>query len=92
MFVAQEQLQRLEVELGEVTKNKEKLQRNLLELTEYMHMLRITRSFVQRSAEVSIFTVDTPDSWRNCIPFRKKQSLCYEFGVFFNSLASCLYS
>ncbi|XP_003974948.1 V-type proton ATPase 116 kDa subunit a [Takifugu rubripes] len=46
-----EQLQRLEVELGEVTRNKEKLQRNLLELTEYMHMLRITRSFVQRSAE-----------------------------------------
>ncbi|XP_068166587.1 V-type proton ATPase 116 kDa subunit a isoform X2 [Antennarius striatus] len=46
-----EQLQRLEVELGEVTRNKEKLQRNLLELTEYTHMLRITRSFVQRSAE-----------------------------------------
>uniref|UniRef100_A0A3P8W2Z2 V-type proton ATPase subunit a n=1 Tax=Cynoglossus semilaevis TaxID=244447 RepID=A0A3P8W2Z2_CYNSE len=46
-----EQLQRLEVELGEVTKNKEKLQRNLLELTEYTHMLRITRSFVQRSTE-----------------------------------------
>ncbi|XP_049905999.1 V-type proton ATPase 116 kDa subunit a [Epinephelus moara] len=46
-----EQLQRLEVELGEVTRNKEKLQRNLLELTEYTHMLRITRSFVQRTAE-----------------------------------------
>uniref|UniRef100_A0A3Q4BQ91 V-type proton ATPase subunit a n=1 Tax=Mola mola TaxID=94237 RepID=A0A3Q4BQ91_MOLML len=46
-----EQLQRLEVELGEVTRNKEKLQRNLLELTEYTHMLRITRNFVQRSAE-----------------------------------------
>lgn len=51
---AQEQLQRLEVELGEVTRNKEKLQRNLLELTEYMHMLQITRSFVQRSAEVGV--------------------------------------
>lgn len=50
----QEQLQRLEVELGEVTRNKEKLQRNLLELTEYTHMLRITRNFVQRSAEVSV--------------------------------------
>lgn len=71
---AQEQLQRLEVELGEVTKNKEKLQRNLLELTEYMHMLRITRSFVQRSAEVSIFTVDTPDSWSYFIPYSKKNN------------------
>uniref|UniRef100_A0A669CGE6 V-type proton ATPase subunit a n=1 Tax=Oreochromis niloticus TaxID=8128 RepID=A0A669CGE6_ORENI len=49
-----EQLQRLEVELGEVTRNKEKLQRNLLELTEYTHMLRITRNFVQRNAEVSV--------------------------------------
>uniref|UniRef100_A0AAX7U4H4 V-type proton ATPase subunit a n=1 Tax=Astatotilapia calliptera TaxID=8154 RepID=A0AAX7U4H4_ASTCA len=49
-----EQLQRLEMELGEVTRNKEKLQRNLLELTEYTHMLRITRNFVQRNAEVSV--------------------------------------
>lgn len=49
----QEQLQRLEVELGEVMRNKERLQKNLLELTEYTHMLRITRNFVQRSAEVS---------------------------------------
>ncbi|XP_041854932.1 V-type proton ATPase 116 kDa subunit a [Melanotaenia boesemani] len=46
-----EQLQRLEVELGEVTRNKERLQKNLLELTEYTHMLRITRNFVQRPAE-----------------------------------------
>uniref|UniRef100_A0AAX7TUK4 V-type proton ATPase subunit a n=1 Tax=Astatotilapia calliptera TaxID=8154 RepID=A0AAX7TUK4_ASTCA len=45
---------RLEMELGEVTRNKEKLQRNLLELTEYTHMLRITRNFVQRNAEVSV--------------------------------------
>lgn len=51
---SQEQLQRLEVELGEVTRNKEKLQRNLLELTEYTHMLRITRNFVQRASEVSV--------------------------------------
>lgn len=50
----QEQLQRLEVELGEVTKNKEKLQRNRMELTEYTHMLHITRTFVQRPAEVSV--------------------------------------
>lgn len=40
------------MELGEVTKNKEKLQRNRMELTEYTHMLRITRNFVQRPAEV----------------------------------------
>uniref|UniRef100_A0A8D3D518 V-type proton ATPase subunit a n=1 Tax=Scophthalmus maximus TaxID=52904 RepID=A0A8D3D518_SCOMX len=50
----QEQLQRLEVELGEVTRNKEKLQKNLLELREYTHMLRITHSFVQRTSEVSV--------------------------------------
>ncbi|TRY65291.1 hypothetical protein DNTS_015443 [Danionella cerebrum] len=41
-----EQLQRLEVEISEVAKNKEKLQRNLLELTEYTHMLRITHTFM----------------------------------------------
>ncbi|XP_020644519.2 V-type proton ATPase 116 kDa subunit a 2 [Pogona vitticeps] len=51
MLEIQEQLQKLEVELREVTKNKEKLRRNLLELTEYTHMLRITRSFVRRTAE-----------------------------------------
>uniref|UniRef100_A0A8C1W0S3 V-type proton ATPase subunit a n=1 Tax=Cyprinus carpio TaxID=7962 RepID=A0A8C1W0S3_CYPCA len=42
----QEQLQRLEVELSEVARNKEKLQRNQLELTEYTHMLRITHTFM----------------------------------------------
>ncbi|XP_066509666.1 V-type proton ATPase 116 kDa subunit a 2-like [Hoplias malabaricus] len=46
-----EQLQRLELELSEVTRNKEKLQKNLLELTEYTHMLHITRNFVQRNVE-----------------------------------------
>uniref|UniRef100_A0AAR2L4U6 V-type proton ATPase subunit a n=1 Tax=Pygocentrus nattereri TaxID=42514 RepID=A0AAR2L4U6_PYGNA len=51
-FALQEQLQRLELELSEVTRNKEKLQKNLLELTEYTHMLRITRNFVHRNAEV----------------------------------------
>uniref|UniRef100_A0A4W5ND66 V-type proton ATPase subunit a n=1 Tax=Hucho hucho TaxID=62062 RepID=A0A4W5ND66_9TELE len=56
----QEQLQRLEVELSEVTRNKEKLQKNLLELTEYTHMLRITRNFVHRSAEVG--TTSSPQS------------------------------
>uniref|UniRef100_A0A665URB8 V-type proton ATPase subunit a n=1 Tax=Echeneis naucrates TaxID=173247 RepID=A0A665URB8_ECHNA len=39
-------LQRLEMELSEVARNKEKLRRNLLELTEYTHMLKITRTFI----------------------------------------------
>lgn len=82
---AQEQLQRLEVELGEVTKNKEKLQRNLLELTEYMHMLRITRSFVQRSAEVSVFTEGTPESQSTRVPLHSYG------GLLFFLLASSLY-
>ncbi|XP_040203269.1 V-type proton ATPase 116 kDa subunit a2 [Rana temporaria] len=47
----QEQLQKLESELREVNKNKEKLQKNLQELTEYTHMLRVTRDFVQKSSE-----------------------------------------
>lgn len=48
----QEQLQKLEVELREVTKNKEKLRKNLLELIEYTHMLRVTKKFVRRNVEV----------------------------------------
>uniref|UniRef100_A0A4W3J1Q7 V-type proton ATPase subunit a n=1 Tax=Callorhinchus milii TaxID=7868 RepID=A0A4W3J1Q7_CALMI len=48
------QLQQLEVELREVTKNKETLKRNLLELTEYNHMLRVTTSFVRRALDVSV--------------------------------------
>ncbi|KAJ8286295.1 hypothetical protein GJAV_G00036820 [Gymnothorax javanicus] len=44
-----ERLQRLEVELSEVARNKEKLQKNLLELTEYELMLRVTRGFMRRS-------------------------------------------
>uniref|UniRef100_A0A5F8GXD3 V-type proton ATPase subunit a n=1 Tax=Monodelphis domestica TaxID=13616 RepID=A0A5F8GXD3_MONDO len=47
----QEQLQKLEVELREVTKNKEKLRKNLLELIEYTHMLRVTKTFVKRNIE-----------------------------------------
>uniref|UniRef100_A0A8D1T0R1 V-type proton ATPase subunit a n=2 Tax=Sus scrofa TaxID=9823 RepID=A0A8D1T0R1_PIG len=47
----QEQLQKLEVELREVTKNKEKLRKNLLELIEYTHMLRVTKTFVKRNVE-----------------------------------------
>lgn len=53
-ILSQEQLQRFEAELGEVTRNKERLQKNLLELTEYTHMLRISRNFVQRPIEVWI--------------------------------------
>uniref|UniRef100_A0A8C1I3C9 V-type proton ATPase subunit a n=1 Tax=Cyprinus carpio carpio TaxID=630221 RepID=A0A8C1I3C9_CYPCA len=48
-----EQLQRLEVELSEVARNKEKLQRNQLELTEYTHMLRITHTFIQTDTFIS---------------------------------------
>ncbi|XP_042636526.1 V-type proton ATPase 116 kDa subunit a2 [Orycteropus afer afer] len=47
----EEQLQKLEVELREVTKNKEKLRKNLLELIEYTHMLRVTKSLVKRNVE-----------------------------------------
>uniref|UniRef100_A0A8C8H318 V-type proton ATPase subunit a n=1 Tax=Oncorhynchus tshawytscha TaxID=74940 RepID=A0A8C8H318_ONCTS len=46
-------IQMLEVELSEVARNKEKLQRNLLELTEYTHMLRITHTFVHSRSRVS---------------------------------------
>uniref|UniRef100_A0A8C5CJ87 V-type proton ATPase subunit a n=1 Tax=Gadus morhua TaxID=8049 RepID=A0A8C5CJ87_GADMO len=49
-----EQLQRLEMELSEVARNKEKLQRNRLELTEYTHMLRITRTFIHSRSRVTL--------------------------------------
>lgn len=45
-------MQKLETELREVTKNKEKLRKNLLELTEYTCMLEVTQRFVRRTAEV----------------------------------------
>ncbi|NWI57956.1 VPP2 ATPase, partial [Calyptomena viridis] len=47
----QEQLQKLETELREVSKNKEKLRKNLLELTEYKYMLKVTQSIVRRTSE-----------------------------------------
>ncbi|XP_071428305.1 V-type proton ATPase 116 kDa subunit a 2 [Pithys albifrons albifrons] len=47
----QEQLQKLETELREVTKNKEKLRKNLLELIEYKYMLKVTQSIVRRTSE-----------------------------------------
>ena len=50
----QEQLQRLEMELSEVARNKDKLRRNLLELTEYTHMLKITRTFIHSRSRVSV--------------------------------------
>ncbi|OXB64091.1 hypothetical protein ASZ78_002021 [Callipepla squamata] len=46
-----EQLQKLETELREVNKNKEKLRKNLIELTEYTCMLDVTQTFVRRTAE-----------------------------------------
>uniref|UniRef100_A0A665V7N7 V-type proton ATPase subunit a n=1 Tax=Echeneis naucrates TaxID=173247 RepID=A0A665V7N7_ECHNA len=63
-----EQLQRLEAELSEVARNKEKLQKNLLELTEYTHMLHITRNFVQRTSEVSVGKIEAFERmlWRVC--------------------------
>ncbi|KAM3940014.1 V-type proton ATPase 116 kDa subunit a 2 [Leptodactylus fuscus] len=67
----QEQLQKLEYELKEVNKNKEKLQKNLLELTEYTHMLRVTRSFVQRSSE---YETPSPTSYEE-FPTLEKESL-----------------
>uniref|UniRef100_A0A8C1JPH3 V-type proton ATPase subunit a n=1 Tax=Cyprinus carpio TaxID=7962 RepID=A0A8C1JPH3_CYPCA len=53
-ILGQEQLQRLEVELSEVARNKEKLQRNQLELMEYTHMLRITHTFMHSRSRVSL--------------------------------------
>ncbi|XP_060026751.1 V-type proton ATPase 116 kDa subunit a 2 isoform X4 [Lagenorhynchus albirostris] len=47
----QEQLQKLEAELREVTKNKERLRKNLLELTEYTHVLRVSKAFVRRDMQ-----------------------------------------
>uniref|UniRef100_A0A8C6V1V7 V-type proton ATPase subunit a n=1 Tax=Neogobius melanostomus TaxID=47308 RepID=A0A8C6V1V7_9GOBI len=69
-----EQLQRLEVELGEVTRNKEKLQKNLLELTEYTHMLRISRNFVQRSTEVKL-THELFKLLKKNVPFYKSLNI-----------------
>ncbi|XP_066545856.1 V-type proton ATPase 116 kDa subunit a 2 isoform X1 [Amia ocellicauda] len=70
VLVIMEQLQKLEVELSEVTKNKEKLKKNLLELTEYTHMLRITRNFVQRSTEQEPLQPQYEE-----FPFLEKESL-----------------
>lgn len=61
---SQEQLQRLEMELSEVARNKEKLQRNLLELTEYTHMLKITRTFIHSRSRVS---VHKPPKYSLCV-------------------------
>ena len=56
-------MQKLEVELREVTKNKEKLRKNLLELIEYTHMLRVTKTFVKRNVEVLVML------GRKCLSF-----------------------
>ncbi|XP_023576211.1 V-type proton ATPase 116 kDa subunit a isoform X2 [Octodon degus] len=63
----QEQLQKLEVELREVTKNKEKLRKNLLELIEYTHMLRVTRSFVKRNVEFEPTYEEFPSLENECL-------------------------
>lgn len=47
-------MQKLETELREVTKNKEKLKKNLLELTEYLYMLEVTQRFVRKTSEVPL--------------------------------------
>ncbi|XP_028852145.1 V-type proton ATPase 116 kDa subunit a [Denticeps clupeoides] len=70
VMVIMEQLQRLESELSEVTRNKEKLQKNLLELTEYTHMLQITRNFVQHSTER-----ETRQTHYEEFPFLEKDSM-----------------
>lgn len=44
------------MELSEVARNKEKLRRNLLELIEYTHMLKITRAFIHSRSRVSVFS------------------------------------
>ncbi|KAM9330880.1 V-type proton ATPase 116 kDa subunit a 2 [Gastrophryne carolinensis] len=66
----QEQLQKLESELREINRNKEKLQRNLLELTEYKHMLRVIKNFVQRSSQH-----ETSHSTYEEFPALEKESL-----------------
>ncbi|XP_075033317.1 V-type proton ATPase 116 kDa subunit a 2 isoform X2 [Mixophyes fleayi] len=66
----QEKLQKLESELREVNKNKEKLQRNFLELTEYTHMLRVTKHFVQRSERETSSTISYEE-----FPTLEKESL-----------------
>ncbi|XP_063051670.1 V-type proton ATPase 116 kDa subunit a [Engraulis encrasicolus] len=65
-----EQLQRLESELSEVTGNKEKLQKNLLELTEYTHMLQITKNFAQRNTEY-----ESRQAQYEEFPFLEKESI-----------------
>ncbi|KAM9794082.1 V-type proton ATPase 116 kDa subunit a 2 isoform 2-T2 [Syngnathus typhle] len=57
-----EQLQRLEMELSEVARNKEKLRRNLLELIEYTHMLKITRNFIHSRSRYEEFPSMDTDS------------------------------
>ncbi|KAG8456023.1 hypothetical protein GDO86_002000 [Hymenochirus boettgeri] len=67
----QEQLQKLEVELREVSKNKEKLQKNLLELTEYIHMLRVTNHLVHKSSEYETSAYSTYEEF----PVLERESL-----------------
>ncbi|XP_073442196.1 V-type proton ATPase 116 kDa subunit a 2 isoform X1 [Dendrobates tinctorius] len=67
----QEQLKKLESELKEVNKNKDKLQKNLVELTEYTHMLRVTKGFIQRSVKSE---TSTPTRYEE-FPTLEKESI-----------------
>ncbi|KFP83936.1 V-type proton ATPase 116 kDa subunit a isoform 2, partial [Acanthisitta chloris] len=73
----QEQLQKLESELREITKNKEKLRRNLLELTEYRCMLDVTQRFVRRTPEVLPVVFDK--GWVSLLGVVRGCSLVPEF-------------
>ncbi|XP_056447615.1 V-type proton ATPase 116 kDa subunit a isoform X1 [Gadus chalcogrammus] len=69
IMATMEQLQRLEAELSEVTRNKEKLQKNLRELTEYTHMLHVTKNFAQRGSEQ-----DPPQAQYEEFPFLERDA------------------
>uniref|UniRef100_A0A673G7Y9 V-type proton ATPase subunit a n=1 Tax=Sinocyclocheilus rhinocerous TaxID=307959 RepID=A0A673G7Y9_9TELE len=78
-----EQLQRLEVELSEVAKNKEKLQRNLLELTEYTHMLRITHTFMHTlGPQYEEFPSLETESVTGCTSMQRLEK-CLYFGIIY---------
>lgn len=72
-------MQKLETELREVTKNKEKLKKNLLELTEYMYMLEVTQRFVRRTSEVSLVLLRVVRHFCSCAVRRSSEvrDLCW---------------
>lgn len=54
-----------------MTKNKEKLRKNLLELIEYTHLLRVTKGFVKRNVEVPCAA-----GWEQCSVVGSRTALC----------------